>query len=249
MSKPSSPGTEARIPVSAVRGGRAGRGGARTQAKGRQPAEAARDAVRALIGPGPHRRDQLIEHLHQLNDAHGALFEGHLVALAAEMRLSMAEVAEVASFYHHFDTLPDGAAAPALTVRVCDGLACTLAGAGALMQGLAAALGPSVRVQHAPCVGRCEQAPVAVVGQRPVPQAVGPAVAAHALRAELRHPLPPDDGQFEPAALAPGEVAVAGEVAPAYVGLAAYRAAGGYRLAAAVAAGERPADEVLAALE
>ncbi len=248
MPKPSSPGTETRIPISALRGGRAGRG-ARTQGKGRQPAEAATAAVRALVGPGPHRRDQLIEHLHRLNDAHGALFEGHLVALAAEMRLGMAEVAEVASFYHHFEILPDEAAAPALTVRVCDGLACTLAGAGALMQGLATALGPSVRVAHAPCVGRCEQAPVAVVGQRPVPQAVGPAVAAHALRAEHRHPLPRDDDHFEPAALAPGEIASADEVSPAYVGLSAYRAAGGYRLAAEVVNGERPADEVLAMLE
>ncbi|MFO1340276.1 MAG: NADH-ubiquinone oxidoreductase-F iron-sulfur binding region domain-containing protein [Burkholderiaceae bacterium] len=248
MPKPSSPGTEARIPISALRGGRAGRG-VRTQGKGRQPAEAATAAVRALIGPGPHRRDQLIEHLHRLNDAHGALFEGHLVALAAEMRLGMAEVAEVASFYHHFEMLPDDATAPALTVRVCDGLACTLAGAGALMQGLAAALGPSVRVTQAPCVGRCEQAPVAVVGQRPVPQAVGPTVAAHALRAEHRHPPPRDDGHFEPAALAPGEVASADEVSPAYVGLSAYRAAGGYRLAAEVVNGERPADEVLSLLE
>jgi formate dehydrogenase len=134
-------------------------------------------------------------------------------------------------------------------VRVCDGLACTLAGAGALMQGLADALGPGVRVLHAPCVGRCEQAPVAVVGQRPVPRAVGPSVKALALRAEHRHPLPRDDAHFDPAALAPGEIAPADDIAPAYVGLAAYRAAGGYRLAAQVVNGERPADEVLALLE
>ncbi|NDG41713.1 MAG: NADH-quinone oxidoreductase subunit F, partial [Betaproteobacteria bacterium] len=71
--------------------------------KGRQPEDAAMAELHALVGPGPHRRDRLIELLHQLNDHHGALFERHLVALAHEMKLGMAEVAEVASFYHHFE--------------------------------------------------------------------------------------------------------------------------------------------------
>ena len=88
------------------------------QLKGRQPDDAAVAELRTLIGPGPHRRDQLIELLHLLNDRHGALFQRHLVALAAELRLSLAEVAEVASFYHHFETVPDGTTLPALTLRV-----------------------------------------------------------------------------------------------------------------------------------
>ena len=82
----------------------------RHQLKGRQPTDAARAEVRALIGAAPpegHRRDLLIEHLHALNDHYHGLFERHLVALAAEMRLSMAEVYEVASFYHHFEVLKD----------------------------------------------------------------------------------------------------------------------------------------------
>ncbi|MBA4263289.1 MAG: NADH-quinone oxidoreductase subunit F, partial [Comamonadaceae bacterium] len=93
----------------------------RSQLKGRQPDDAARAQVRALIGPGPHRRDRLIELLHVLNDAHRGLHEQHLVALAAELRLPMAEVYEVASFYHHFQILCEGETAPAITVRVCDG--------------------------------------------------------------------------------------------------------------------------------
>ena len=94
---------------------------ARFQLKGRQPGHDAVREVRALIGEAPpdgHRRDLLIEHLHALNDAYRGLFERHLVALAAEMSLPMAEVFEVASFYHHFDILKDGQAAPAITVRV-----------------------------------------------------------------------------------------------------------------------------------
>ena len=99
----------------------------RAQLKGRQASDAARAEVRALIGPAPaegHRRDLLIEHLHLLNDHFHGLFERHLVALAAEMRLSVVEVYEVASFYHHFQILKDDEAAPALTVRVCDSLSC-----------------------------------------------------------------------------------------------------------------------------
>lgn len=98
----------------------------RGQLKGRQPDDAARAQVRALIGEGPHRRDLLIEHLHQLQDQYKGLYRRHLVALAAEMRLSMAEVYEVATFYHHFDVLEDDQATAVRTVRVCDGLSCQL---------------------------------------------------------------------------------------------------------------------------
>src|SRR4051794_19234149 len=98
--------------------------------KGRQPDDIALADVRALLPPRPlegHRRDLLIEYLHRFNDAHGALREGHLVALAREMNVSMAEVFEVASFYHHFEVVRDDAAVASVTVRVCDGLSCELA--------------------------------------------------------------------------------------------------------------------------
>jgi formate dehydrogenase len=224
---------------------------ARSQLKGRQPSDEARAAVRALIGPGPHARELLIEHLHRLNDAQGALREGHLVALAAEMGLSMAEVAEVASFYHHFEIVRDDAAVPALTVRVCDSLACAMAGAQALSNGLAKVLGPNVRVAYAPCVGRCEQAPVAVVGQRPVPHATVEAAHEHALSGQRHHIDAPDDAEFDPADTAPCEITTGAEadIAPAYVGYAAYRARGGYQVAAELVNGERSADELLTALE
>jgi len=239
---------ETRIPVEKIRGGRR----LRHQLKGRQSDEAAREAVRALLGPGPHVREQLIEHLHRLNDAQGALFEGMLVALAAEMRLSMAEVVEVASFYHHFEILPDGAEAPAVTLRVCDGLACSMAGADDLMQSLAGTLDASVRLTHAPCVGRCEQAPVAVLGQRPLPRATTDEVRRCLAQGEHHHPLPANShGRFDPVSHALGEICDAADdaLSPACVGYAAYRAAGGYQLAAEVVNSERPADEVLAALE
>lgn len=204
----------------------------RHQLKGRQPSDAARAEVRALIGPPPaegHRRDLLIEHLHALNDHWHGLFERHLVALAAEMRLSMAEVYEVASFYHHFELLRDDAAAPRLTVRVCQSLSCQLAGAGDLLARLPALLGTDVQVVPAPCIGRCEQAPAALVGQR-----------------SIGHATAQDIVSMSNEAVAPVNQALK---APEIIAFEAYRQGGGYALAQDVARGARDAEGVMAALE
>jgi formate dehydrogenase len=214
----------------------------RDRLKGRQPTPAAIDQVRAWIGPpdspeggGRYRRDLLIEHLHRLNDGAGALREGHLVALAHLMRLAMAEVFEVASFYHHFEVVADDAPVPAATVRVCDGLSCQLAGAQELLARTRAALqGADVRVLTAPCVGRCEQAPAALV------RVHRQAAVSHVIVA--------------PATVGGLAQAVRGSDRPASgatraVTYDAYRAQGGYALAAAVAAGTRSAESVLQALE
>src|SRR4051812_7605174 len=151
----------------------------RSKPKGRAVDPQAREAVQALLGDAPRRRDLLIEHLHKIQDRFGCLRAAHLAALAAEMKMAMAEVYEVATFYHHFDVVKEGdTPPPAITVRVCDSIACELAGSAALLQDLAGTLGGDVRVLHAPCVGRCETAPVAVVGQRPVPHATPDVVRA-----------------------------------------------------------------------
>src|SRR5687767_3723355 len=126
----------------------------KSQLKGRQPDHVAMAEVRELIGDGPHRRDLLIENLHKLNDFHRCLYDRHLVALARQMNLPMAEVFEVATFYHHFEVLRDGLEPARLTVRVCDGLPCEMRGARELLQRLPALLGSDVRVIAAPCVGR-----------------------------------------------------------------------------------------------
>ncbi|AEG94170.1 NADH-ubiquinone oxidoreductase-F iron-sulfur binding region domain-containing protein [Ramlibacter tataouinensis] len=217
-------------PVRVFRGAdRAGR------LKGRPLEDAALAEVRALIGPPPgggHARDLLIEHLHRLNDHWHGLHERHLVALAREMNIPMAEVFEVASFYHHFDILKDGQAGAALTVRVCEGLPCEMAGARGLIERLPALLGPGVRVLAAPCIGRCEQAPAALVGQLAVGQATPGRIADAAV-----------SGQEKPAGRG---VVPAG---PDFVGYEAYRGQGGYALAASLARGQRDPAAVLAALE
>src|SRR6187551_203887 len=221
----------------------------KNQLKGRQPDHVAMGEVLELIGPGPHRRDLLIEQLHKLNDFHRGLHDRHLVALSRQMNIPMAEVFEVATFYHHFEILRDGEQAARLTVRVCDGLSCEMRGAQTLLQRLPALLGADVRVIAAPCVGRCEQAPVAVVNQAPVVQATLETIHAGVVHGNSAHPAPPDDGIFDAGARGPAPVTASpSEVSPAYVGLRAYRASGGYRLAMRVESGEMNAEEIVKAM-
>ncbi len=151
----------------------------RAQGKGRRVDPAARTRVRALLGDAPRRADLLIEFLHRIQDAEGHLGVALLAALAEELRLSQVEVFEVASFYHHFDVVREGETPPpGLTVRVCESVACEMAGSAQLLARLRATLGAGVRIQPVPCVGRCAQAPVAVVHQYPVAPATVDAVAA-----------------------------------------------------------------------
>jgi formate dehydrogenase len=211
-------------------------GRSRSQLKGRQPDALALHEVRELIGSAPpdgHRRDLLFEYLHQLNDHYGALFERHLVALASEMRLALAEVYEVASFYHHFQILRDEQTAPALTVRVCGGLSCAMAGAAALQAGMQSLQDPSLRVLAAPCLGRCEQAPAVLVGQRALAHAGLPGVLEAVSRA------------LEPRSEIDAEFLTHTDL----TGYQAYRQQGGYALAAAVVNGEQSAENVIARME
>ncbi len=194
--------------------------------KGRGVDAAALAEVRTLLGSASRARDQLIEHLHRLQDHHGHLSAAHLAALAAEMKLAQTEVYEVASFYHHFDIVKEGELAPpALTVRVCDGLSCEMAGAQDLLARLPALLGRAVRVIPAPCIGRCEQAPAVAVGQHALSHASCASVT-EAVRAGRR----------------------TAQVAPS-LDLASYRLQGGYKLLKRCIAGELEVESVIQAME
>ena len=141
--------------------------------KGRVLDDTALADVRALLGTRPRRRDLLIEHLHLIQDKFGCLEARHLRALADEMRLSQAEVYEVASFYDHFDVVKEGEPKPApVTVRVCESISCMIAGADQLIEKLNQGVDPQqVRVVRAACIGRCAGAPAARVGDREVENA------------------------------------------------------------------------------
>ncbi len=191
--------------------------------KGRAVDAKALEEVRALLGDAPRRRDLLIEHLHLINDRFGYLPAGHLAALAQEMRLALAEVYEVATFYHHFQVVKEGELAPpALTVRVCDSIACELAGAHDLLK---MNLGPGVRVIAAPCVGRCEAAPCVHVGQNPIGHATVEKVRAAVQKKETACPV------------------------DSYIDYAQYKKEGGYKLIASCLAGKHTRDAVTKIME
>ena len=170
---------------------KSGKGKGRHTPKGRQYDDAALADVQALLGDRPRSRDLLIEFLHLIQDAYGHLSAAHLRALAEEMRLSMAEVYEVATFYAHFDVVKENETPPpALTIRVCDSLSCELAGSEQLQQALEDGLDPSeVRVVRAPCMGRCDTAPVLELGHNHIDHAtfdkVTAAIAAQDTHAHL----------------------------------------------------------------
>jgi len=191
--------------------------------KGRQVDPKVLEEVRALLGDAPRRRDLLIEHLHRINDRFGHLPAAHLAALAQDMRLALAEVYEVATFYHHFEVVKEGEFPPApLTVRVCDSISCELAGAQDLLK---LNLGPGVRVIPAPCVGRCEVAPCVHVGQNPIGNATADKVRAAVQKKEL-----------------------ACEVGK-YIDYAEYKKKGGYKLIANCLAGKHTRDALTKLME
>ncbi len=203
----------------------------RQQPKGRRVDGETVTEVAGLLagrfGDAAPRRDLLIEYLHLLNDHYGQLATPHMAALAKLMKLSQTEVFEVASFYHHFDVVREDAEGnlpqpPRLTVRVCDGLSCELAGAKALLAKLPDLLQADVRVIAAPCVGRCEQAPVVVVGQKPIMQARSAEVALAVAANQSRDEAPASAMRF-----------------------AEYRDAGGYALLADCLSGKHPVDSVI----
>ncbi len=225
----------------------------KSKLKGRQADDVSLEQVRQLVGNAVHRRDLLIENLHLLNDEYRALHDRHLVALAKEMNLPMAEVYEVATFYHHFEVVRGNDPVADITVRVCDGIACELAGAQNLLAKLPAILGnPKIKVIAAPCVGRCEQAPIAVVHQYPVLFATTEKVQAAVKNNLITQPMAKDDANFDPASLVEQGISPQGEnqtVSPGYVGYEAYRAQGGYTLATEIVEGKRDAESIIKAME
>ncbi|MGC2439550.1 MAG: NAD(P)H-dependent oxidoreductase subunit E [Pseudolabrys sp.] len=190
--------------------------------KGRQVDPQAVVEVRSLLTDRSRRRDLLIEHLHLIQDQYGYLSAAHLAALAAEMKMALTEVYEVATFYAHFDAVKDGELPPPpVTVRVCDSLSCAMAGGEKLMKDLSSKLGREVRVVHAPCMGACDRAPVCAIGHVQTFKATAETVAA-AVKAK------PHAHAWNPGA-----------------DFAVYQKAGGYALLKACIADKRTRDELI----
>ena len=148
------------------------------------------DQIRELLASLPLRRDLLIEYLHLIQDKYGYISAAHITALAREMKLSTTEIYEVATFYHHFDVIKENQSPPAkLTVRVCDSISCEMNGAETLIKELNKFYGDDVRIQRVPCVGRCADAPVAVVGKNPIDNATLESVCEIVDKGEIDAPV------------------------------------------------------------
>src|SRR5262245_39259635 len=199
-----------------------GRRRPRRTPKGRQLEPQAVEEVRALLGERARQRDLLIEHLHLIQDRYGHLSAAHLAALAAEMKLALTEVYEVATFYAHFDVVKEGETPPPpVTIRVCDSLSCAMAGAEKLLRDLPGKLGATVRVVRAPCMGACDRAPVCAVGHAQVMHATLDNVTAAAKAPAHPHAYPTPNA-FD-----------------------AYVRAGGYALLKDCLAGKRTRDDLI----
>jgi formate dehydrogenase len=198
----------------------------RAHPKGRPLDAQAQSEIRALLGDAPRRRDLLIEYLHRVQDRYGHISAAHVLALAAELRLARTEVYEVATFYHHFDVVKEGESAPPpITVRVCETLSCQMAGAEMLLAACKQAAWPGVRILAAPCIGRCEQAPAAVVGRNAFGHATIDSIS-QLVKAKAIEPPPTEAIDY-----------------------AAYRAAGGYGTLDACIRGKLSVENVIAALD
>ena len=194
--------------------------------KGRQPEPRSANEISLLLGDLPRTRDLLIEALHRIQDRYRCIGPDHMTALADEFRLALTEVYETATFYHHFDVLEDDQAVPPeITIRVCDSLTCEMSGAGELLSDLRATLGGDVRVLTAPCMGACDRAPAASVGQNQI---------LHATSERVRK-------------------AVAGKslspVIPGHIDYDTYLLEGGYGTLRQCLSGEKTREEVVSSLE
>jgi len=196
---------------------------ARAFPKGRQLENDALEDVQELLRGKPRRADLLIEYLHLIQDRYHYISAAHLRALCEEMRLPQAAVYEVATFYAHFDVVKEGETPPPpTTIRVCDSITCAIKGAEALYEALKSGADPAeVRVLRAPCMGRCDTAPVAEVGHyfvdHATPRAVETVVDSGKREADISR----------------------------YETLAEYRAKGGYAVLEKCRAGKLPFDTII----
>ncbi len=200
--------------------------GKKGRVEGRTTPWKALDEVRQLIGEEPKTREYLIEHLHKIQDKYHHISNRHILALSIDMELPMAEVYETATFYHHFDVIKQGGKAPpSITVRVCESLTCEMFGAKQLIKELESNHPDNVRIQPVPCVGRCQAAPVAVVGMNPIEQAttekINTAVANKKTAPEL----------------------------PSVIGYEDYRKNGGYKVLIDCINGKHQSDDIIKIME
>lgn len=143
----------------------------RVKPRGRQTSTDEKNILLDLVNPDPNRRDLLIEYLHIIQDKYGHIKKSQITALAELMKLSMSEVYETASFYHHFEIIESNEHKNKqldFQVRICDSLTCQMYGSFRLKEEIDLLSGSDYKAHSVSCVGRCDKAPVAVVGKNTI---------------------------------------------------------------------------------
>ena len=200
-------------------------GSKRIKRKGRESESDAIIDLTHLLGDGPLRRDLLLEYLHAIQDAYGCLSIKYLVALAEIMQIPQVEVYEIATFYAYFDIVGEaGEQPPITTVRICDSLTCSMHGGENLLKSIEGDVDATVRVQRAPCMGRCDHAPIALVNKLYIERANGERIKS---------------------CIARGAKLNAEPLIGSYQGLSSYLAEGGYKILKKIRRGGKLRADVL----
>lgn len=132
----------------------------------------------------------LVRELSALQEEEGWLSPAELKALAARLGLPLHRLESVSTFYTHFRREPPRG----VVLEVCRDLSCRLAGAEAACRRLRAwaSARDDVELHEVSCLGRCDAAPAAALGDRILEagstDAVEAAIAAGASAAEPRPP-------------------------------------------------------------
>ena len=224
----------------------------KSKLKGRQVDVISSGEVENLIPSHYLAREYLIENLHRLNDVYLCLYQRHLAALGKLMKISMAEVYEVATFYHHFKVLEDDQLAPTITIRVCNSVSCELEGSKKLLQQVSAACPQKeIHVEAVPCIGRCEQAPSVVIHQHPIAFANLDQVQSIVHQELMKHPLPNHQSHFDPKEHIESSISPKHDnnISPSYCGYETYKQHGGYQLLGQLLSGAQSVESVLDEME
>ena len=145
--------------------------------------------VDAILSRYPREEPSLIQVLQDVQRAYNYLPCEVLTRVAGELRVPLAKVFSVATFYKAFSLYPQGRT----IIKVCTGTACHIRGAQQLIEEVERRLGikpggttedMAFTLQTVNCVGACAMAPVVIVGEKYVGAAKATTLAAHLARGE-----------------------------------------------------------------
>ena len=123
-----------------------------------------------LAAVAPQGRAMLLPALHQAQSIYGWLPTNVQDAISRALHVPLADIHGVIEFYTMFYNAPMAKK----VVRVCEDSACRMQGSAAIMQAIEQKIGlqngetnDAIAYEHVPCLGLCEHAPAALIGEKP----------------------------------------------------------------------------------